>query len=111
LLGSCESRARDDQPLADLVNPLVVTDTGVLKPIAYDFNDRFDVGSIDSLSSDGLRSYKRQQLGRLRSLIGNALAGLNQLRDFVDWFDHCTRYSDVFSDTHAPAPDAGLVLI
>jgi Fe-coproporphyrin III synthase len=94
LLGSREAMCHEDRPLADLVNPLVITETGVLKPIAYDFDARFDVASIDGLSPDGLRSYKRQQLPRLQALVGGALAGLQDLPALVDWFDHCTRLSE-----------------
>ena len=34
LLGDCEGIGFEDRPLADVVNPLVITDTGALKPIA-----------------------------------------------------------------------------
>ena len=101
LLGSCEAMPHEDRPLADLVNPLVITETGLLKPIAYDFDRRFDVASIDGLSSDRLRSYKRQQLPGLQALVGGALAGLQDLHVLVDWFDHCTRLSE------AVPPDRG----
>jgi molybdenum cofactor biosynthesis enzyme MoaA len=94
LLGSCEAVRHEDRPLADLVNPLVITETGLLKPIAYDFDGHFDVASIDGLSSDRLRAYKRQQLPRLQALVGGALAGLQDLHVLVDWFDHCTRLSE-----------------
>ena len=47
LLGSCRDAART--PLAELVNPLVITDDGTLKPIAYDFDPRFDVAALGGL--------------------------------------------------------------
>lgn len=94
LLGSCEATPPEDRPLADLVNPLVITETGLLRPIAYDFDGRFDVASIDGLSSDRLRCYKRQELPRLRALVGGAVAGLQDMHVLVDWFDHCTRLSE-----------------
>lgn len=94
LLGSCETVPLEDRPLADLVNPLVVIDTGLLKPIAYDFDGRFDVASIDGLSSDYLRCYKRQRLPALQKLIGGALASMQARQGLVDWFDHCARLSE-----------------
>jgi len=94
LLGSSEAMPHEDRPLADLVNPLVITETGLLKPIAYDFDGRFDVASIDELSYDRLRSYKQQQLPQLQALVGGALASLQDLHVLVDWFDHCTRLSE-----------------
>lgn len=41
-----------------------------------------------------LREYKQRELPSLQSLIGSAVAGLQDARDFVDWFDHCTRLSE-----------------
>lgn len=95
LLGTCETRRVDSEPLAELVNPLVITETGVLKPIAYDFDSRFDVSSVDGLSSEKLRCYKRQHLRLLQALVGSAIAGLQDRHDLVDWFDHCTRLSEL----------------
>jgi len=94
LLGECEHLPRGERPLAELVNPLVVTDTGSLKPIAYDFADRFDIGSLDELSPEALREYKEARLPRLQALLGGALAGLQDRQDLVDWFDHCARLSE-----------------
>ena len=97
LLGSCEGLPYESRPLADLVNPLVITETGSLKPIAYDFDDRFDVASVNALSPNHLRHYKRLHLPELQALVGGALAGLQDRHDLVDWFDHCTRLSEVGS--------------
>jgi pyruvate-formate lyase-activating enzyme len=99
LLGSCDVVCLEDRPLADLVNPLVITDTGVVKPIAYDFHKRFDIASVNDLSSDGLHDYKRQRLPEFRELMGGAVAALRDARDLVDWFDHCARLSESTATT------------
>src|SRR6266516_177706 len=85
---------RTDPPLADLVNPLVITETGTLKPIAYDFNSHFDVASIETLSREQLADYKQHNLSDLQMLIGDALARLQDNDGLVDWFDYCTRLSE-----------------
>lgn len=100
LLATCDVRAYEDRPLADLVNPLVITDTGMLKPIAFDFDERFDVASIPELSHDRLRRYKRDGVATLQTLVGGAVASLKDRTDLLDWFDYCTRLSDV---TESPA--------
>ena len=82
------------RPLADLLNPLVITETGVLKPIAYDFDGRFDVGRIDGLSVETLTAYKTHSLAPFQALMGSALAGLQDQQRLLDWFDHCTRLSE-----------------
>lgn len=95
LLGDCSDFCLEDRPLADLINPLVITETGTIKPIGYDFDARFDVGTIDNLSSETLHACKRERLVPLQALIGGAVAGLSESRDLIDWFDHCTRLSEV----------------
>jgi hypothetical protein len=84
----------EDLPLAELVNPLVITDTATLKPIAYDFDERFDVGSLEGLSREALREYKEERVDGLRALVGAALVGMADRNDLVDWFDHCARLSE-----------------
>lgn len=93
LLASCDVPGAA-QPLAELVNPLVVTDDGRLKPIAYDFDARFDVAALEGLTPERLRRYKDEQLAAFRQLVGSALASLEDQRELVDWFDFCTRLSE-----------------
>jgi uncharacterized Fe-S cluster-containing radical SAM superfamily protein len=81
-----------ERPLADLANPLVITDDGRLKPIAYDFDGRFDIAALERLSV-GLHEYRHTGLGPFRALIADALAGLEHEQDLVDWFDRCARMS------------------
>jgi Fe-coproporphyrin III synthase len=93
LLASCDALG-EAQPLAELVNPLVVTDDGRLKPIAYDFDPRFDLSALEGLTSERLRHYKDERLPAFRQLVGSALATLEDQRELVDWFDFCTRLSE-----------------
>lgn len=97
LLATCDQHDTANstgQLLADLVNPLVITETGTLKPIAYDFNSRFDVASIETLSHEQLACYKQHSVLDLKMLIGGALAGLQGKEGLVDWFDYCARLSE-----------------
>lgn len=57
-------------------------------------NPRYNVATIDGLSLEMLHEYKQRDLPQLQALIGGAVAGLRDARDFVDWFDHCTRLSE-----------------
>jgi len=108
LLATCDVRQYEDRPLADVVNPLVITDTGALKPIAFDFDRRFDVATVSGLSEDRLRQYKREDLAALQDLIGGAVAGLKDRTDLLDWFDHCTRLSAAaVSDTSSESASNG----
>ena len=89
-----------DRLLADLVNPLVITEVGALKPVAYDFSSAFDLTSIDELSPEQLSHYKQTSLSAFQAVIGEALAGLENHNGVVDWFDHCTRLSEARSVAH-----------
>lgn len=93
LLGQCATKPGSEVPLADLVNPLVITDQGVLKPVAYDFDERFDMAKLDGLVPEDLIRYRRSGLEHFRNLMGGALASLQHSRELVDWFDYCTRLS------------------
>ena len=79
--------------LGGIVNPLEITDTATLKPIAYDFDDRFDVGSLEGLSRAAAR-IQEERVDGLRALVGGALVGMADRNDLVDWFDHCARLSE-----------------
>jgi hypothetical protein len=96
LLATCQQGTTDptDRLLADLVNPLVITETGTLKPIAYDFNPYFNVASIETLSREQLAYYKQHNVLDLQMLIGGALARLQGNEGLVDWFDYCARLSE-----------------
>jgi hypothetical protein len=107
LLGCSGGAPMEERPLADLVNPLVITDEGALKPIAFDFDPRFDVATVDGLSSDTLRVYKARRVGALQNLVGGALAGLRGSAELVDWFDHCTRLSELEAMDEDSAVRAG----
>jgi Fe-coproporphyrin III synthase len=87
------SESHPQLPLSELVNPLVITDSAVLKPIAYDFHDRFAITGIDHLTPEKLQHYKSSGIGPLRALVEQALSELAENDGFIDWFDHCTRLS------------------
>jgi hypothetical protein len=55
---------------------------------------RADVAAISTIAAESLRGYKRGPVARLQTLLGDALAGLRDRRDLVDWFDYCTRLSE-----------------
>lgn len=106
LLGQCDvatgALPHDQRPLADLVNPLVITEMGTLKPIAYDFHRRYDIASVNGLSAAALQRYKRERLPALQALVGGALAGLQGQHRMVDWFDLCARSSETLAARQIP---------
>ncbi|MBK8228406.1 MAG: radical SAM protein [Flavobacteriales bacterium] len=97
LLGSCQDTAYHERLLSDLVNPLVITDEGALKPIAYDFNERFNIAHIDGLSDESIARYKQKRLAPFQSLLGSVLHDCRTRKEMVDWFDRCTRASETYA--------------
>lgn len=114
LLGSCQETPFHERRLSDLVNPLVITDQGILKPMAYDFDERFNIAHIDELSDVSLARYKQHRLTSLQTLIVNVLYDCGTRNEMVDWFDQCTRASGFYAGRperiHEPiVPAGGLV--
>jgi Fe-coproporphyrin III synthase len=86
LLAACRDRCAEEPcPLSDLVNPLVVTETGVLRPVTYDFDARYDLGTLAQPSRDAIADFA--------ALVGRELVALQRGFDFVDWFDRLARAS------------------
>jgi hypothetical protein len=93
LLATCASGRGDAEALlSDIVNPLVIDERGVLKPLAYDFDARFDIAHIGDPPAR-LAAGKARVAPLLRALIGRLLAEQRDSHDFIDWFDHCARES------------------
>ena len=90
------SLLRGGEKLSMLVNPLVITSSGSLKPMTYDFDDTFDICNITDLSTDRLRDYDSASLS---ALVAEALSHMDGHPGFVDWFDHCARLSAVHAET------------
>ena len=76
-------------PLSDLVNPLVITADGNVRPLTYGFDGRFDLGVAAEISAASLANYKGAGIAALRRHMIAAFdraAGENRL---IDWFAYC----------------------
>lgn len=76
-------------PLADLVNPLVVTPTGVLKPFTFDFPDAYDLGTLGDIDARGTGQIKAERFPPFRRLLDRVFADLAGHGDLIDWFAYC----------------------
>jgi Fe-coproporphyrin III synthase len=96
---------RDDgmvRPMSDLVNPVIVDDSGRLLPFAYGLHPRFAVAaSLDRLAEQ-IAAFKHGGVVALRMLLREALADLPRTQGAtIDWFDHLTRASHRLGSTAA----------
>lgn len=98
LLSSCSNECNTDKksiPLSELVNPLVITEAGVLKPVAYDFDPHYNIADLNNLNTSSIENYKQHAVQNLKQLIGQLLVSMQNRPGFVDWFDYCARSSEV----------------
>ena len=110
LLTSCTDECNTGKinvPLSELVNPLVITETGTLKPIAYDFNPSYNISNVKDLNTSSIENYKLYGVQSLKQLIGHLLVTLQNKPGFVDWFDHCARSSELHQLNTQQIPEFG----
>jgi Fe-coproporphyrin III synthase len=74
-----------DQRLSDVVNPLVITPEGKLRPYTYDFPDAYDLGQLQDLAPER-RVWIACGLPRLRHLLARTLQAVGLEEGFIDWF-------------------------
>ncbi|MFV0475093.1 MAG: radical SAM protein [Pikeienuella sp.] len=78
--------------LSDIVNPIVVTPDGALKPFTFDFPPAFDLGRIEDLAQGRGRRVERAARP-LRGMLAALLADLKRREDFIDWFACCRDFA------------------
>lgn len=94
LLAQCQRPGSSRSLLSDLVNPLVITETGQLKPVAYDMHACFSIGHLQRLHDAAwMHRYAHAGVSALQRLVGQALIGLEAHDGVVDWFDLLARRS------------------
>jgi MoaA/NifB/PqqE/SkfB family radical SAM enzyme len=74
-----------DQQLSDVVNPLVITPEGRLRPWTYDFPEEFDLGQLQDLAP-ARRIWISLGLPRLRRILARTLHAAGLEEGFLDWF-------------------------
>jgi molybdenum cofactor biosynthesis enzyme MoaA len=94
LLAGCRRPGTDRPALSDLVNPLVITETGQMKPVAYDMHPSLGIGHVGRLHDAAwMRRYADAGVSALQRLVGRALMALEDDPGVVDWFDALARAS------------------
>ena len=73
------------QKLSEVVNPLVITPEGILRPFTYDFPAWHDLGKLSDLQP-GRRERMDARLPVLRYLLSRTLYAAGLEDGFVDWF-------------------------
>jgi hypothetical protein len=80
--------------LSDLVNPLVISEAGQLKPVADNMHACFNIGHLQRLHDAAwMQRYSSTGVSALQRLVGQALISLESHDGVVDWFDLLARRS------------------
>ncbi|MEO0363756.1 MAG: radical SAM protein, partial [Pseudomonadota bacterium] len=87
--------AGGERPLSDLVNPLVITPEGRLRPFTYDFPSRYDLGRVEALTGCGRGPLLRATPG-LSAMLEAAFDDVARRDEFVDWFAFCRDFAADF---------------
>ncbi|GHG32845.1 hypothetical protein GCM10017784_28080 [Deinococcus indicus] len=89
------ARWEDGTPLSAAVNPLVVTEGGILKPFTYDFHAQFGLGSLETIAGP-----HGAVLARLSHLIDDLFSDLQPRFDILDWYAECAAASQDAARRH-----------
>jgi Fe-coproporphyrin III synthase len=96
------------QRLGDVVNPLVITPEGRLRPFTYDFPARYDLGQLGDLAPS-TRARLDAQLPALRHLLARTLHAAALEEGFLDWFafqrDIARGGADISAMASVPEPE------
>jgi hypothetical protein len=84
---------RADRPLSDLVNPLVILETGAVRPMTYEFPPPYDVGHVRDLGPERVLAYKRRGIAAFAALVASALEAASMEDRLLDWFTFCSGYA------------------
>lgn len=88
-------RAARSPRMADLINPLVLTETGKLMPFAYGFDSAYSFGDLARIDR-ALETYDRVARPRLAALLGRALDELEERPPFyLEWYEHLLRVAEL----------------
>ncbi|MEX2519112.1 MAG: radical SAM protein [Paracoccaceae bacterium] len=82
--------------LSDIVNPLVVTPDGALRPYTFDFPEAYDIGRVEDLIVAPAGSMMKRA-SSLRRLLAAIPDDLKRRDDFIDWFAYCRDFGRSFA--------------
>jgi hypothetical protein len=90
--------------LSDLVNPIVIDDTGALVPFTYDMHAAYRIANLTPDLSQAVERYKLDGALRIAGLLQAAFGSANNGgRRYLDWFAHLTNVSLELGAIHGSA--------
>lgn len=75
--------------LSDLVNPIIISNTGDLLPFCYGISDHYRIGELGNRLNEDILEWKAIGWLQTKELIEDAFTNLsNHSTEYVDWFYH-----------------------
>ena len=73
--------------LADLLETIIIEETGRVLPIAYGFNPDFAIGNVKDFTADVFNRYETEIIPLLKTLYNDTLEKVlaNTAQDMVNW--------------------------
>ncbi len=76
------------QPLARLVNPLIITETGSILPFAYGVHDSFELATVHSDLAQSIDRFRLREVSKLVRLLMLALESVRRSgQKYVEWYE------------------------
>ncbi|WAC09210.1 radical SAM protein [Dyadobacter pollutisoli] len=73
--------------LADLLDTIVIEESGTILPVSYGFNPRYSIGNISNFSMSAFEDFERQSIPDIKDIFKNTLSRIAEYgtRDIVNW--------------------------
>jgi MoaA/NifB/PqqE/SkfB family radical SAM enzyme len=73
--------------LADLLDTIIIEESGTILPVSYGFNPNYAIGNISNFSISAFEDFEKQWIPEIKDIFTNTLAKIaqNGTRDIVNW--------------------------
>jgi MoaA/NifB/PqqE/SkfB family radical SAM enzyme len=73
--------------LADLLDTIIIEESGLITPVSYGFNPHYAIGNISSFSTSAFEDFQNQRIPEIKDIFTNTLTKIaeNDTRDIVNW--------------------------
>ncbi|MEO6286317.1 MAG: radical SAM protein [Dyadobacter sp.] len=76
-----------NRKLADLLDTIIIEESGTITPVSYGFNPNYAIGNISSFTTSVFEDFENQRIPEIKDIFTNTLTKIaqNDTRDIVNW--------------------------
>lgn len=73
--------------LADLIDTIVIEESGNITPVSYGFNPSYSIGNISNFSISVFEDFEKQRIPEIKAIFNNTLSKIadNKAQDIINW--------------------------